>query len=189
VSFAQRHIISLKYVKIDVVFLLVAAILCLGLTGCSGGVDTELRSYVQQVLQRKAKPFSRPPPPEPYVVYTYQGSGADPFIPFFEEPEHGKLDDDSASEFAPIEGRVKEELESFPLDGLRMVGTLQQEEEVWGVILNQEGTIYRVKMGNYLGQNFGKITGIWEDRIELEERARDGRGKWHLRDASIALAE
>ena len=58
-----------------------------------------------------------------------------------------------------------------------------------GIILGRDGTVYRVQVGNYMGQNYGKIIAILEDRIELEERARDTRGKWQLRDASLALAE
>ena len=166
------------------------ALLCTTLAACSGGVDTELRNYTQQVLAKKAKPFPRPDPPEPYVVYTYQGDGVDPFVPFFKE-----TGDESAEEcpapcpYAPIEGRVKEELEQYPLDALRMVGTLEQDDDVWGVIVIRDGTVYRVKVGNYLGQNYGKIIAILEDRVELEERAKDASGKWHLREASIALAE
>ena len=187
-SIARTHSDNNKPM-LSLIFRFVVALLCVGVAGCSGGVDSELRSYVQQVLQRKAKPFPRPDPPEPYVVYTYQGQGADPFVPFFEEPEVEDVEDDSDSEFAPVEGRIKEELEGYPLDALRMVGTLEQDQEIWGVVLNRDGTVYRVKVGNYLGQNFGKIIAILEDRIELEERARDARGKWHLREASIALAE
>ena len=70
-----------------------------------------------------------------------------------------------------------------------MVGTLEQGVDVWGVILGRDGTVYRVQIGNYVGQNYGKIIAILEDRIELEERARDSQGTWQIRDASLALAE
>lgn len=165
------------------------AVLSLTLPGCSGGVDEELRSYTERVLKRKAKPLPPPDPPEPYFVYTYSGEGVDPFKPFFQEPEKEALEDDAGGEWAPIAGRIKEELEGHPLDSLRMVGTLEQGTEGWGVILSRDGTVYRVQVGNYMGQNYGKIIAILEDRIELEERARDTRGKWQLREASLALAE
>jgi type IV pilus assembly protein PilP len=164
-------------------------LLGLALVACTGGVDEELRSYTEEVLKRKAEPLPPPEPPKPYVVYTYQGKGPDPFEPFFMDAEEQPVADDSDSEFAPEEGHVQEELELFPLDALRMVGTLEQDEAIWGIVLDREGTVYRVKVGNYMGQNYGKIIAILEDRIELEERARDSNGKWFLREASLALAE
>ena len=159
------------------------------LIGCSGGVDEGLRAYTERVLTRKAQPLPPPDPPEPYLVYTYKGEGVDPFKPFFQEPEKEELPADADGEWAPIAGRVKEELEGHPLDSLRMVGTLQMGAQNWGVVLSRDGTVYRVQVGNYMGQNYGKILAILEDRIELEERARDNRGKWQLREASLALAE
>ena len=70
-----------------------------------------------------------------------------------------------------------------------MVGTLEQGSDHWGIILSRDGTVYRIQVGNYMGQNYGKIIAILEDRVELEERSRDSRGKWQIRDASLALAE
>ena len=163
--------------------------LSLTLLGCSGGIDEELRSYTESVLKRKAKPLPPPDPPEPYLVYNYSGKGVDPFKPFFQEPEKDELPIDDDSEFAPVAGRIKEELEGHPLDSLRMVGTLEQGSDGWGIVLGRDGTVYRVQVGNYMGQNYGKIIAVLEDRIELEERARDNRGKWQLREASLALAE
>ena len=168
---------------------LVVVALGMSLVGCTGGVDSELRRNVEEVLARKAKPLERPPPPKTYVVYTYQGVGRDPFEPFYKPAKEDPIKDDPNSPFAPIEGRIKEELEEYPLDSLRMVGTLEQDAAVWGIIIGRDGTVYRVQTGNYMGQNFGKIIAILEDRVELEERARDSQGRWHLREASLALAE
>lgn len=165
------------------------ALLALSLLGCSGGIDRKLRQDVDKVLARKAKPLPPLDPPPTYVVHTYQGDGRDPFEPFYKPAKEEARVDDKDSPFAPVEGRLKEELEHFPLDTLRMVGTLEQENMVWGIIVGRNGMIFRVQTGNYMGQNFGKIIAILEDRIELEERARDGQGKWHLREASLALAE
>lgn len=167
----------------------VTPLLGLALVACTGGVDESLRSYTEEVLTRKAEPLPPPDPPKPYVVYTYQGQGPDPFEPFFAEAEEKPKVNNPDDPNKPDPGRSQEELEAFPLDALRMVGTLEQESEVWGIVLDREGTVYRVQVGNYMGQNYGKIIAILEDRIELEERAQDSDGKWFLRDASLALAE
>jgi type IV pilus assembly protein PilP len=168
---------------------LLVALIGISILGCTGGVDSKLRRQVEDVLARKAKPLPRPAPPQTYVVYEYQGDGRDPFEPFYTPATKDIVRDDDTSPFRPVEGRIKEELEEFPLDSLRMVGTLEQEADVWGILINREGIVYRVQIGNYLGENFGKIIAILEDRVELEERARDSQGKWHLREASLALAE
>lgn len=151
----------------------------------------DLRSYTEDVLKRKNKKIDPLPEMKPYVAYTYKGIGKDPFEPFITDEPDSNTDPDGTDPdgVQPDNNRIKEELEGYPLDTLRMVGTLEQAQEVWGIILNRDGTIYRVKVGNYMGQNHGKIIAILEDRIELSEIAKDGQGKWHQREASLALAE
>jgi len=103
-----------------------------------------------------------------------------------EEEEVQELADDG---LRPDLLRRKEELEAFPLDSIRMVGTLQQQDIIWGLIVSKDGTIYRVRPGNYLGQNHGQITSIQENKIELNEIVPDGRGRYTERQASLALSE
>lgn len=172
-----------------VLALVPAVLLTVLLAGCASESMEDLRVYTEQVLARKADPPPPLPPVEPYVHYVYKGEGADPFEPFFEEEPEEIAEEDDDSQFAPIPGRIKEELEQYPLDSLRMVGTLEQSEKTWGLVVNRAGTLYRIEVGNYMGQNHGKVTAILEDRIELEERVRDSRGKWYLREATLALVE
>ena len=89
----------------------------------------------------------------------------------------------------PDFNRNREELEGFPLDSLRMVGTLEREDNFWAIVLATDATIHRVQVGNYMGQNHGKIVDILEGRVELVEIARDARGRWEERPAAIALIE
>lgn len=169
---------------------LLALLVCVPLVGCGGGSMDDLRVYTDEVLTRKNKKIDPLPEMKPYIAYTYRGVGKDPFEPFMsDEPGPDSGAGEPGDGPRPDENRVKEELEGYPLDTLRMVGTLEQTEEVWGIILNRDGTIYRVKVGNYLGLNHGKVIAILEDRIELSEIAKDGQGKWHQREASLALAE
>ena len=70
-----------------------------------------------------------------------------------------------------------------------MVGTLAQHEDNWALINDTEGTIHRVQLGNYAGQNHGKITRITEFEVELTEIVPDGIGGWIERQASIAISE
>ena len=88
----------------------------------------------------------------------------------------------------PDNTRVKEPLESFPLDALDMVGTIGDPmNSPTALITDPSGAVHRVKPGNYLGQNDGQITAVYEDRVELVELVSNGNGGWMERPASIAL--
>ena len=86
-----------------------------------------------------------------------------------------------------IQTHNPEELENFELDSLRMVGTLQNPGSLWGIVLDGDGTVHRVTTGSYMGRNYGKVTRIAEDRIEVREVVGDGQGGWDERPASLAL--
>ncbi len=171
-------------------------IVCVPLAGCGGGSMADLRSYVAEIKTRPGTPIEDLPPIQPYVVYTYPCDCAiqcvDPFEPFYLEPSRPPDGGDTAvsdNGISPDFDRNREELESYPLDALRMMGTLEKGEQFWAILRDPDTIIHRVQVGNYIGQNNGKITGISEDRIELLEIIPDGRGGWEERDAEMVLAE
>jgi len=86
----------------------------------------------------------------------------------------------------PDPNRRKEELEVYSLDSLRMVGTLEQDEQTWGLLKTSDGTIHRVAPGNYIGLNDGRITRISEEKIELIELVPTGSG-FLEKEAAVAL--
>lgn len=181
--------------------LMALLVVCVPLAGCGGGSDADLRSYVAEVKTRPGTPIEDLPPIAPYVVYTYPCDGAvpcpDPFEPFYLEPPDPCSNPDApgcgpgsvAGGPSPNFDRNREELESFPLDGLRMMGTLEKGDQFWAILRGPDSIIHRVQVGNYIGQNHGKITEITEDKIELLEIVPNGRGGWEERDAELALAE
>lgn len=170
---------------------LLAATAFLAISGCVGGSMSDLEAYVNEVLSRPGGKITPIPPLEPYAVYTYQSSdGVDPFEPFFQEPpEPTTVAGEGGGGPAPDPNRNKEELEGYALDSLRMMGTLEQDETIWGIIRTPDGAIHRVQSGNYMGRNHGKITHISEEKIELTEIVADSRGRWQERSAGLALAE
>lgn len=160
------------------------------ITGCtSGGVDDVLKGYVQEVLARKGGKLDPIPPLPPYVPPPFTPPGVDPFESFFKvESNIGKLPPcEGEGCVAPDSERNKEELESFALDSLRMMGTLEQNQDVWGIVRSPDGSIHRVQAGNYLGQNHGKIIDISEEKIELHEIVLNAQGNWEERSAKVAL--
>lgn len=105
----------------------------------------------------------------------------------FTLPKHAK-EAGGDGDIRPDLKRPREELESFPLDSLRMVGTLDRDQVKWGLVQTREGAVYRVTTGNFLGQNFGKILRVGDNEIELMEIISDGADGWLDRRASLALA-
>ncbi|HET7402374.1 MAG TPA: pilus assembly protein PilP, partial [Usitatibacter sp.] len=84
--------------------------------------------------------------------------------------------------------RRKEPLEAFPLDQLKMVGTLQQGNDTYALV-RADKTLYRVKKGNYMGQNFGLITDVTDSEIKLKEIVQDSGGDWAERQSVLPLLE
>ena len=151
------------------------------------------RRWSQKVLDAIAPDLrAKLPPIEPYEVYTYRSSGdVDPFEPFYKEevPPPGGPVTASGSGLSPDFNRNREELENYALDSLRMMGTLELNSELWGIVRSPDGTIHRVQVGNYIGRNHGKIVSISEESIDLNEIIQDGQGGWQEREAALALAE
>ena len=97
----------------------------------------------------------------------------DPFQPVEKNTDNSTVDIAGGNGIKPDTERRKEELEAYSLDTLRMVGTLTNAKGLWGLIKAKDGTIHRVQVGNHMGQNYGKIIRILEDKIELMEIVPD----------------
>ena len=169
------------------------AILCSILTsisGCSSGTS-DLEAWIAEVKARPQKGIDPIPEVIPYKAFTYdKESKRNPFDDsIFRVASSSDDNKRPTSTISPDPNRVPEYLESFPLDTLRMVGTMSQEQSVWALIKTPDNTIQRVENGNYLGQNNGKITLVNNDGIELTEIVPDGFGGWQERASSIALSE
>jgi len=156
--------------------------------GCAQREMQDLHAYVAAVKARAATPIDPIPQIKQAETYLYVPDGRrDPFTPSQQSDLIAEAS--SASGPKPNLDRRREELETYPLDTMEMVGTLEQKQEYWGLVKTQDGTIHRVKPGNYLGQNHGQILVISEDKIDLNELVQDGRGGYLERQASLALGE
>ncbi len=173
--------------------LYIGALLVL-LSGCVSKDMNDLEQLVAEPVRPDPSKIKPLPKITAYESYVYSADGMrDPFVPLFEEPKETAVtaiaDARQKAFLREINERNREELESFELDSLRMVGTLTDVEDLWGVIKDPTGTVHRVQVGNYMGRNYGKITGIFDDRIDLREIFQDLNGQWDERIASVALFE
>jgi type IV pilus assembly protein PilP len=155
------------------------------LSGCTAG-RRDLEDWVAAEKAKKGAPIEPLPAVKTFETFEYKDTDMrDPFSPSAEEAR----DDSIGSGPRPDEGRVKEALEAFPLDGLAMVGTIGVGEALEGLVKDPDGVVHRIHVNNYLGQNYGRITLIAEDRIEVVELVPNGAGGWMERQASIALGD
>jgi type IV pilus assembly protein PilP len=164
----------------------------LSLSACGEGLG-DLQQFVQQV---RAKPPGRIEPiPEftPYQNFEYTSHDLrDPFrLVDFRRPD--EVPEDVASDgsgLRPDMDRVREPLEDFPLDTLRLKGTIDDKDGIkWALIFAPDNTIHRVIEGNYLGQNHGRVISVTDQNIELTEIVPDGLGNYIERSSAIALIE
>ncbi|WP_456417042.1 pilus assembly protein PilP [Thiolapillus sp.] len=167
---------------------LVPAAMVLLLAGCAKQDMTDLREFVAEVKARPPTPIEPIPQIKQAETYLYVGGNRrNPFVPTEDGTE--VLVNTDTSGPRPDPNRRKEELESYPLDALRMVGTLDQNKAVWALVQSPDGTIHRVKAGNYLGQNDGEIISIEEEKINVKELIPNGSGGYLERQASLTLGE
>ena len=153
------------------------------LTGCSQNVD-DLYAYIDQAKSAHVGSVKPIPQFKPYESFTYSAAELrDPFEASIDLEEEEDKDD----LLSPDKTRPRQPLEAFSLDSLRMVGVLEQGDNLWGLIEDPKQVVHRVSIGNYMGQNEGAITGITEGEIFLVEIIPDGVGGYLERDASIAI--
>jgi len=164
------------------------------ITACGSGAHQDLSRFVADTKAAAAKTskIDDLPDIQPYETYLFdQNIARNPFAAAVgdnEEVDRG----DNVGGVQPPRDRRKEPLEAYPLDGLRMVGTLEQEDKLWAIVAvinNDEAGIHRVSLDNYMGQNYGRIVSITEEKIDLIEIIPNGLGGWIEQDSSIALSE
>jgi type IV pilus assembly protein PilP len=157
------------------------------LSGCTRGMS-DLRGWVAQEKAKKGVPIPPLPVIKTFETFTYADQDKrDPFSPSTAElqPDGGS----ATSGPRPDANRAKQPLEMFALDSLKMVGTVGASASTQALIKDPGGVIHRVRVGEYLGQNYGHVTVVSDDHIELVEMVSNGSGGWMERPASIALGE
>ena len=186
---------SNRYIRLTIVVLAI-----LGIAGCVSGDMSDLEKQVSEIMSKPGGRLEPLPEIKPYEAYVYESgkSGArNPFKRFYVveqslaiEESEGPVDDGLTEEMRnEIQNRNREELEGFELDSIKMVGTLQNEDNHWGIVLDPDGIVHRVKSGNYIGLNIGKITSIQEEQIEVREIIKDNSGRYGERQALLPLIE
>ena len=163
-----------------------SALFSFAATGCGQSGYGDLEKFVKDAGSIKRSSIPPLPTIKPYQAFTYTAFDVpDPFKPREIEPRKGAKGGPQ-----PDLDRRKEPLEAYPLEALKMVGTLQLEKDlVFALITSPDNNLYRVKTGNYMGQNFGMITKVTEAGMALTEIVQDSRGDWAERESTLQLQD
>jgi len=168
--------------------LLLTCILLLA-AGCSNHDMNDLTPYTLETKQKYMGKVEALPAIIPYESYHYRVTEKrDPFKPSVSLVKSIALAR-SSSKIKPNAVRNKEDLEKYALETLVMVGIMNNNGQNWAIVKAPDSSIFRVKKGNYMGENNGKILKITESRIDLKEIVQDGLGGWIERPNKLAISE
>ncbi len=158
---------------------LYAGLLSLLISSCSGD-NSDLVKYMNDVTSRPANSIEPIPrfAPLPFFKFPEHDSRRSPFKPVVLRKKNNSD--------APDQKRLKQPLEAYPLDALKLVGILEQDSVIWALIKQPDEQIIRVRVGNYMGQNYGRIVVIKRNLIQLDETLQD-TGTWEKKMTTINL--
>lgn len=166
--------------------------LALSLTACTSSSQDELQSWMQ-TERNSIKPSVQPiPAPTKFVPQAYEGERQTP--PFSSEKLASVLRGSQSVPVAnsaliePELNRRKQPLEAYPMDIMKMVGSLNRDGQLVALV-KVDNLLYQVRPGNYLGQNYGRVTRISETEVVLREIVQDSSGEWTERAAALQLQE
>ena len=166
--------------------LFLTGVVCAALAGCSSDGLQDLRDFVKNAYANQKPKVEPLPEIKMQETFAYSAESlADPFAAFNLKPQGQR----NAGGPRPDPNRRKEPLEDYPLDSLKMVGTLMRGKQAWAIIQAPDGTVYRVQVGDHMGQNSGMVNKITEDKVNLVELIQSAAGDWVEREASLALVE
>lgn len=158
-----------------------AALAVMALAGCGQSDDAGLQQWMAQTRAAKAPPPEPLPEVKPYTPREYGGrTSPEPFA----QTKIGELNKTMSE--SPEAGRRHEPLEDYPLENFKMLGMLKKNGETYGVV-RVDNKIHHVKVGQYLGQSYGRVVRISDQEIVLRELVREGVSDWKEKMTSLKL--
>src|SRR5882724_10229489 len=174
--------------RVPILFLPVAIV---AIVGCTASNEVEIQQWMAEVRQSMKPTTQAVPEPKEFAPFAYEAKAqVDPFdaqkvVMAVARQQQARV---SSSSIKPDLDRRRETLEGFPLDQIRMVGMMRQSGTNVA-LLETNGATHLVRVGSYVGQNFGLITRISESELQLKEIVQDAAGEWVERPAKLELQE
>lgn len=180
----MAEIIKRMFTLPTIMSLLAVGVLSAGLAGCSFDEGDDLDQYMRDAT-KDVKPRIKPlPEVQPYMALQYNADG------MLVDPFRARKAVNKSSALQPNLNRPKEPMEAYPLESLKYVGLLSKSKLTYALLKTPDASVQQVKLGNYVGQNYGRVTQIKDDEIVLTELVQDDlTGDWVERITSLALQE
>ncbi len=160
------------------------------LSGCASDREfADLRAQMEEIKKRPKGRIEPPPEFKSYKTFSYSAAAMrSPFSPPVEVETVALTA--KRSNVKPDFNRPPEALEEFGIDSLSMVGTLRRpEQSLFALVQDPDGGLHRVRVGNYLGRNHGKIINVEPSKVDVVEIVSDGQEGWIERPRTIVLSE
>ncbi len=179
----MKHL-NLKIADAMKLKLLSVLVLGVALTACSGGDGDDLDQYMRDAT-KDVKPRVKPlPEVKPYTALQYNADGS------LVDPFRARKAVNKASALQPNLTRPKEPMEAYPLESLKYVGMLSKNKLTFALLKTPDSSVQQVKVGNYIGQNYGRVTQITDNEVILNEIVQDElSGDWVERVSNLTLQE
>jgi type IV pilus assembly protein PilP len=159
------------------------------LGGCGDSDQAEINSWMAETkasTKVSVEPISEP---KTFIPFAYGvRDDTDPFDPDKLLAELARSANANPNPLKPDDTRRKEYLETFPLDAMVMVGTINKGGVSYGLI-QIDRAVHQVKSGQRIGQNYGLVTGVAETAINVKETVQDAGGEWIERMTKLELQE
>ncbi len=158
-------------------------VLAVGMLSACGSGEDELRQWMQQTRSTRPPPPAALPDSKPYAASEYTAlSGPEPFS----QRKIGELN--RVLSDSPDGARKREALEEYPLENFQLYGVLKKGGQTHGVV-SVDGKTHQVRVGQYLGQSYGRIVRITENEMVLRELVQEGAGEWKERMSTLKMQE
>lgn len=158
--------------------------------GCTGGdPHADLRQFMAETRARPTGAVEPLPAIPVYSTFSYSRGG---LRSPFDKPVTlipGQAAVAARVAVKPDETRPKEYLESFNFAALTLVGSLARDGNIWGLVDDGSGGVHRVRVGDYLGKNHGRVVAVAADRLDVVEIVPDGKGGWVATPRTLSLRE
>jgi type IV pilus assembly protein PilP len=181
---AVTHFIKRIFSLLAVTPILFFGLLTAGLSGCSFEDGDDLDQYMRDAT-KGVKPRVKPlPEVQPYMVLQYNADGT------LVDPFRARKAVNKSSVLQPNLNRPREPMEAYPLESLKYVGLLSKSKLTYALLKTPDESVQQVKLGSYMGQNFGRVTQIMDGEVVLTEIVQDDlTGDWVERTSSLVLQE
>lgn len=183
----RTPVVTVNKRPVSALFAVIATTLVLG--GCATD-NSDLNEWMAETRRTSRVAVAKIPEPKRFAPFRYEASlDLDPFSNAKLQVALARYTERNKGGIKPDLERRREPLENYPLDAIRMVGHMQRVSQGAVALVEVDKVVFQARSGQYIGQNFGRITSISETQIGIKEMVQDAAGDWVEREASLQLQE